>query len=117
MACQGSLEDFLAYVEFRFTELVVDSPKVGDQALVGGALEDSDGADDGDANGQRLGAGFLFIQQEGVGMNLLGQADGITFPAMTSEGGIRRHRRRAYADPRWRLCHPISDNRRRGGVG
>ena len=24
MACQGSLEDFLAYVEFRLTELVVD---------------------------------------------------------------------------------------------
>ena len=88
MACQGIREDFLADMEFSLAELIVDGPKVGDQALVGGALEDADGADDGHANGQRLGAGFFFVEQEGVGMYLLGQIDGVTFPAMASNAGI-----------------------------
>lgn len=117
VACQGILEDVLADVEFDLTKLVMDSLQIGDQALVGGTLKDADGTDDGDADGHGIGAGFILIEQDRVGMDLPGEVDGIAFPAMASDRGIHRHRRRAYGKPRWWVCHPILDELGRGGMG
>ncbi len=88
VACEGLVENFLADVEFDLAELVVDGVKVGDQALVGGALEDADGADDGDAQCHGFGTGLLLIKQDCVGVNLLGQTDGIALPAVADHRGI-----------------------------
>lgn len=82
MAGEGVVKNLLADVERGLPDMVVDGLKIGDKTLVGGTLQDAHGADDRNAQGQRFGAGFFFIQQKGIGVNLLGQADGVTFSTM-----------------------------------
>ena len=76
VACQGILEDFLVDMEFSLAELVVHGPKVGDQALVGGALEDADGAE-----GERM-----LIQADGCAIHCR------TTPAGAAARGITEGR-------------------------
>ena len=83
MTGEGVMEYLLADMEPRLSQALMHGLEVGDQPLVGGALQNADGSDHGNAQGQRFGAGLFLIDQEGISMNLLGQTNGVTLSPVT----------------------------------
>jgi len=75
-------------MEIGAAEYTVNRSEVRNEPLLRSALEDADGTNDGKTQRTRRRTRFFFIQQDGVRMDFLRQANGIALAAMAQFRGV-----------------------------